>query len=236
MKQSRPPLRVLLGCLLAFTGLEISRAQTPVSGEPSPLRVAILSGRETQAEADLLSTQLSDRKGMILLERADLSAIAAEGSLISGKLPAFLESADALILVEEIQVHSDSYLATRIVGRDDGTVHASDLRARGSSALEWGNLLAQKLDEYAKRSKGGTEGVPTVAVRAIREEFVAARYRHFTNRTLGKTRAVSSPRSENVPRSHQGRASFPLSRSPTRSTGANPNTARSRCSTTTGRA
>jgi len=173
MKQYHPPFRLLMAGLLAFTGLETSRAQAPVSGEPGPLRVAILSGRETQAEADLLSTHLSDRKGLILLERADLSAIAAEGSLISGNLPAFLESADALILVEEIRIHSDSYLATRIVGRDDGTVHASDLRARASSGPEWGNLLAQKLGECAKQPGDGTKAVPTVAVRAIREEFVA---------------------------------------------------------------
>lgn len=168
------PVSLLLVVGLSFLACSIpARAQGTLALQPPPLKVAVLNGGNAAESADILAARLSDRSGIALLERAELSAIATEGSLISGKIPQFLESADVLILVEEFRIHSDSYLATRIVGRDDGRVHFSDLRNLDATGDDWGKLVEEKLGSLAKVERTENPSNPTVAVRAIREEFEA---------------------------------------------------------------
>lgn len=158
----------------ASAGLQPSAAQTPAPEKPS-LKVAIMSGKGLETEADLLAADLSrDLPTMTLLERTDLTAVTSEGALTAGKLPATLESADLLILIELVSAHETPYLATRIVRRDDGTLRFSDLRAKNQTDRQWTREMTGKLRDFAliKRS-GPSPDLSTVSVRVVREEFTA---------------------------------------------------------------
>jgi len=154
---------------------QTSVAQNPATTEKPPLKAAILSGKRVEGEADLLAAALvRDIPKMAFLERTDLVAVTAEGALIAGKLPASLESADFLILVEVIDIYETPYLATRVVGRDEGCVHASDLRAMDRIGDDWTREITRILKDLARSKTAATNNdLPAVSVRVIRGEFTA---------------------------------------------------------------
>lgn len=161
-------------CFMLASAPNSQSQQSPDIGDRM-LRVAILSGNGVEREADLLGAELSSHAHRIaLLERSDLAAVTAEGTLVAGKIPASLESADILILVEAIEIHQAFYLATRLVGRDDGRVHSSDLRAAHHVDKKWSEEMANLLRDFT-RALPKSERETAVSIRAIREEYTAGK-------------------------------------------------------------
>lgn len=164
----------LAALLLLLLCAPCLRAQSAGDDDRERNRIAVLSDPEVSAEADFLAAALSGA-GFELLERSDLGALAAEGKLVSGSLPPSLASADGLLLVESVDLQGVRLLATRLVGRDDGRVHAADLRAHEGFESGWAGEIGATLRAFRTARQRPDATLPKVSLQAIREEFVAGR-------------------------------------------------------------
>ncbi|MCB1204266.1 MAG: hypothetical protein KDN18_08390 [Verrucomicrobiae bacterium] len=126
------------------------------------------------SEAEFLSASISTA-GFETLERSDLSVLAREGALIAGSISSSLASADVLVLVESIKIDDSNYLATRLVGRDDGRVRSSDLRRLEEFRTGWSDAITRQLHAFAATDRQLDSEMPKVSVRVIREEFAAGK-------------------------------------------------------------